>query len=73
VAVDKIPQAQSGYMELAGARKDADCGKVEVKGGISMELGCCNYFEPENSSVSAFRCGNCEYHEQKKRNPFYGE
>ena len=51
----------AGYMELEGARKDADCRKVEVKGGVSSERGCCNFFEPDSRKVRAFRCGLCEY------------
>jgi hypothetical protein len=34
----KIPSAKAGYMELAGAVKDADCVKVEVAGGVSKQL-----------------------------------
>ncbi len=48
-------------MELAGAKKDADCVIVEVKGGVSRELGCCNEFEPANSRTRKFSCGTCEY------------
>jgi hypothetical protein len=57
----RIPEKQAGYMELRGAQKDADCRKVEVDGGVSGELGCCNFFEPENERVQTFCCGNCEY------------
>lgn len=58
---NRMTAKQAGYMELSGAQKDADCRKVEVAGGISTELGCCNEFEPENKQVQQFRCGNCEY------------
>lgn len=48
-------------MELEGARKDGDCAKVQVAGGVSKERGCCNFFEPDGRGVKAFRCGLCEY------------
>jgi hypothetical protein len=53
----KIPQEQAGYMELAGAQKDGDCSKVDVEGGVSLDLGCCNEFEPQDDSTQAFSCG----------------
>ena len=58
---DRVSEKQAGYMELAGAEKDADCEKVKVPGGVSAKLGCCNYFEPESKSVTEFRCGTCSY------------
>lgn len=57
----KIPSAQAGYMELVGARKDGSCSKVEVAGGVSLERGCCNHFEPKSNTVTTFKCGSCEY------------
>ena len=57
----KIPSAKAGYMELKGAKKDAGCKKVEVAGGVSAELGCCNYFEPESADTQRFHCAECEY------------
>ncbi len=51
----------AGYMELAGAIKNAECRKVHVVGGVSKQLGCCNKFEPESKAVQHFRCGLCEY------------
>lgn len=57
---DRMDEESAGYMELEGAGKDADCSKVEVDGGISSELGCCNEFEP-NDGADAFKCGNCRY------------
>ena len=57
----KIPEAQAGYMELAGAQKDGGCSKVDVQGGVSLDLGCCNFFEPQDESVDSFRCGTCKY------------
>jgi len=59
--VSKIPSARAGYMELKGAKKDAQCSKVEVAGGVSQCLGCCDHFRPENDKVDAFKCGSCEY------------
>lgn len=59
--VARVSEEKAGYMELRGAQKDADCRKVEVDGGVSTELGCCNLFEPENDKVQEFRCGQCEY------------
>lgn len=57
----KIPEAQAGYMELAGAQKDGDCSKVEVEGGVSLDRGCCNEFQPEDESTDTFSCGNCKF------------
>jgi hypothetical protein len=59
---NRLSAAQAGYMELEGAKKDGDCRKVEVKGGISKELGCCNEFQPEEKTTKRFSCGTCEYH-----------
>ena len=59
--MEKIPSAKASYMELRGAKKDAGCRKVEVAGGVSKELGCCNYFSPESDDTQRFRCGDCEY------------
>jgi hypothetical protein len=61
----RMPSAQAGYMELSGARKDGDCEKVEVAGGISQARGCCNEFRPESSDTQKFSCGSCEYHREK--------
>jgi hypothetical protein len=58
---ERIPEKEAGYMELQGARKDADCRKVAVKGGVSSALGCCNHFEPESRATRKFTCGTCEY------------
>jgi len=60
----RLSAAQAGYMELQGAKKDADCRKVDVKGGISMDLGCCNEFQPESKATCCFKCGDCEYKEE---------
>lgn len=59
--MSRIPAAQAGYMELAGAKKDGDCRKVEVSGGVSRELGCCNEFQPQKKDTRHFDCGDCEY------------
>lgn len=67
----KVSARSVDYMELPGARKDADCSHVEVKGGVSSELGCCNDFEYENGPKQ-FRCGTCEYVELSKNDPLYG-
>lgn len=64
-ATKKIPSAQAGYMELTGAKKDGDCEKVEVAGGISKDRGCCNKFHPESRQTTTFNCGTCEYVTEK--------
>ncbi len=55
----------AGYMELNGATKDADCEIVEVDGGVSSKLGCCDLFWPENKQTKKFSCGTCEFIEVK--------
>lgn len=57
----RISPKQAGYMELPGAKKDADCAKVEVAGGVSKGLGCCNIFELKSGAPKLFSCGTCEY------------
>lgn len=61
LTMERINAKAAGYMELANAQKDGDCRKVQVFGGVSRELGCCNKFEPESEGVQEFRCGECEY------------
>ncbi len=56
----KMPSDQAGYMELDGAVKDADCSKVQVDGGVSSDLGCCNEYNPQEGSQE-FRCGTCTF------------
>jgi hypothetical protein len=56
-----ISAEEAEYMELKGAEKDADCRKVDVDGGVSSDLGCCDKFQPEDDEVQQFRCGTCEY------------
>lgn len=47
-------------MELDGATKDAGCDIVDVPGGVSRNLGCCNLFDPEKDA-KLFSCGTCEH------------
>lgn len=56
----RISANQAGYMELDGAKKDADCDTVNVPDGVSRSLGCCNLFDPE-SGARRFSCGTCEH------------
>jgi hypothetical protein len=60
---EKVSELAAGYMELAGAKKDGNCRIVDVSGGISKELGCCNLFRPESAKVSKFSCGTCHFEE----------
>ena len=62
----RLTADDAGYMELAGAVKDADCRKVDVPGGISSDLGCCDEFQPEAKTTKRFRCGDCEYRTKKE-------
>jgi hypothetical protein len=57
----RIPADKAGYMELKGAVKTGDCHKVKVQGGVSGELGCCNFFSPKTEKVQEFECEECEY------------
>lgn len=63
---NRLTAKQVDYMELTNARKDGDCKKVKVRGGISLQLGCCNIFDPEGPHVQTFRCGSCEYRIMRK-------
>lgn len=56
----KMDEQSAGYMELDGAQKDADCQIVDVQGGVSQQLGCCNEFQPQDGAQE-FRCGTCMY------------
>ena len=56
----KISAEQAGYMELKGAKKDSGCEVVDVSGGVSSKLGCCNLFDPK-SGAQLFSCGTCEH------------
>lgn len=61
-AADKRHSATAaGYLELPGAKKDGDCLKVRVAGGVSMLLGCCNLFDYNESRKKDFRCGSCKH------------
>lgn len=59
----RVSADAAGYMELDGARKDADCNTVDVPGGVSSKLGCCNLFDPQQGA-QMFRCGTCERMQQ---------
>jgi hypothetical protein len=67
----KVSAASVDYMELPGARKDAGCDHVNVPGGVSSHLGCCNDFDP-SPGVRQFRCGTCTHLERPKQ-PLFGE
>jgi hypothetical protein len=56
----RISAKAAGYMELNGAKKDGDCRIVNVKGGVSKQLGCCNKYQPQKGAQE-FKCGKCEY------------
>jgi hypothetical protein len=56
----RVSAATAEYMELAGARKDADCEHVRVDGGVSSRLGCCDAYTPPPWSQE-FRCGTCTH------------
>ena len=64
--MNRITAARAEYMELYGARKDADCKLVDVDGGVSKQLGCCDRFEHEDGQPQQFRCGTCKYLKEKK-------
>jgi hypothetical protein len=55
----------AGYMELAGAQKDGECEIVEVEGGVSSKLGCCDLFWPKDDQTKVFSCGTCQFVEVK--------
>lgn len=59
--MEKVPAKVAGYMELPGATKDAGCRRVDVTGGVSQDLGCCNLFEFDKRKAKKFSCGTCEY------------
>lgn len=69
---DRVSAKSVDYMELPGARKDADCRHVAVRGGVSTQLGCCNDFELQTGRPKEFRCGTCEYVVNGKAKGFYG-
>lgn len=71
MANERVSDKSVDYMELQGAKKDADCRHVEVKGGVSSKLGCCNDFDP-NDGAREFRCGACEYRITAKADNFFG-
>ena len=57
---EKISEQISGYMELPGAVKDGGCLIVDVRGGVSKDLGCCNLFFWDGSK-KLFSCGTCKH------------
>jgi len=63
----RVSAQQAGYMELPGAKKDSDCNKVEVDGGVSARLGCCNLFGLRKGAAKVFSCGTCEYVRAKEK------
>ncbi len=64
----RVSERAAGYMELEGAAKDADCETVDVPGGVSSRLGCCDLFAPE-PGAKKFTCGTCEYVTGAASNP----
>jgi hypothetical protein len=55
----RVSAEAAGYLEFDGAVKDADCQIVNVEGGVSSDLGCCNLFG--KTKIKKFSCGTCEY------------
>jgi hypothetical protein len=72
MADERVTAKSVDYMELQGARKDADCDHVAVKGGVSSRLGCCNDFRLDPDEAREFRCGTCQHLVESKGNNFYG-
>lgn len=62
----RMTAAAAGYMELPNAIKEADCAIVQVPGGVSCDLGCCNEFSPQ-PTVAQFRCGTCKHVRDRAR------
>jgi len=58
-------------MELLGAKKDADCQIVAVSGGVSSDLGCCNFFQLRPGAAKKFSCGTCRFVKKTKTNPLF--
>ena len=57
----RMTSKEAGYMELENAFKNADCYKVNVPGGISLQLACCNEFKKESRHTQSFKCGTCTF------------
>ena len=51
---------EAGYVELPGAKKDAQCDIVNVPGGVSSEKGCCNLYK-QQPNAQGFSCGQCTH------------
>ena len=58
---ERVSAKVAGYMELPGAKKDGDCERVEVAGGVAKALGCCNLFGWNSRKKKLFSCGTCKY------------
>ena len=67
----RISGAKAAYMELKGAKKDGDCSKVEVPGGISRDRGCCNLYSPQKDDTTVFDCGHCHHVCDKGKHALY--
>ena len=64
----KASEQEAGYLELTGAIKNAGCSKVNVAGGVSAELGCCNLFRLNEAATKKFSCGTCKFVLNAKQN-----
>jgi hypothetical protein len=62
----RVSARAAGYMELDGAVKDGDCNAVDVNGGVSGELGCCNLFNPK-PGAREFECETCKHFRSKEK------
>ena len=69
----KVTAQSVDYMELPGAKKDAECSHVDVKGGVSGKLGCCNDFEWDHGTGKLFSCATCEYVIKLKDDYFFAD
>ena len=56
---------EAGYLELKNATKTGDCSEVNVPGGVSFNLACCNEFQAESDDTDRFSCGTCRYKREK--------
>lgn len=66
MADSRMSASEAGYMELTGAKKDGDCSRVNVHGGVSFERGCCNKFERQSRYTTKFSCGTCKFQKPKE-------
>jgi hypothetical protein len=58
----------AGYVELPGAKKDADCTSVNVQGGISSAGGRCEQFQAA-PDAQGFSCGSCTMIQKGQQQP----